>query len=153
MFKGQGQTTLEPSVLSILYLLIACLLASDRFCFFKCKGLDNVDMYVSGEKLIPSPVCFVNFKLYYGIYNSIHFEISNMKMLCVLLFLTYLNETLYKYRRYYRSYEVLCYLCVAAVACMANPWAVQNGQYLYLHPQVLGPLHFLRCILAVLACC
>ena len=35
MFKGQGQTTLEPSVLSTLYILIPCLLASDRFCFYR----------------------------------------------------------------------------------------------------------------------
>ena len=35
MFKGQGQTTLEPSVLSILYILIPLLLASDRFCFYR----------------------------------------------------------------------------------------------------------------------
>ena len=31
MFKGQGQTT----VLSAQYLLIPCLLASDRFCFYR----------------------------------------------------------------------------------------------------------------------
>ena len=35
MFKGQGQTTLEPSVLSALYILIPCLLAVDRFCFYR----------------------------------------------------------------------------------------------------------------------
>ena len=31
MFKGQGQITL----LSTLYILISCLLASDRFCFYR----------------------------------------------------------------------------------------------------------------------
>ena len=35
MFKGQGQTTREPSVLSTLYILIPCLLASDRFFFYR----------------------------------------------------------------------------------------------------------------------
>ena len=31
MLKSQGQTTLEPSLLFTLYILIPCLLASDRF--------------------------------------------------------------------------------------------------------------------------
>ena len=35
MFKGQGQTTLEPSVLSTLYILIPWLLALYRFCFYR----------------------------------------------------------------------------------------------------------------------
>ena len=35
MFKGQGQTILEPSVLSTLYILIPWLLALYRFCFYR----------------------------------------------------------------------------------------------------------------------
>ena len=35
MFKGQGQTTLEPSVLSTLYILIPWLLSLYRFCFYR----------------------------------------------------------------------------------------------------------------------
>ena len=35
MFKGQGQTTLEPTVLPTIYILIPCLLALDRFCFYR----------------------------------------------------------------------------------------------------------------------
>ena len=35
MFKGQGQTTLEPSVLSTLYILIPWLLALYRFCLYR----------------------------------------------------------------------------------------------------------------------
>ena len=55
MFKGQGQTTLEPSVLSTLYILIPCLLALDRFCFYREDKLEFCTMgglYVSETFLV-----------------------------------------------------------------------------------------------------
>ena len=60
MFKGQGQITLEPSVLSILYILIPCLLPLDRFCFYVEYNPGFWTMVGGGHKYFGNISCFIS---------------------------------------------------------------------------------------------
>ena len=55
LFKGQGQTT----VLSTLYILTSCLLASDRFCLYR---EDKPELYTMGGIYVSETFLVYNFK-------------------------------------------------------------------------------------------
>ena len=74
MFKGQGQTT----VLSTLYILIPCLLASDSFCFYredKPEFCTMGDIFVSETFLVLINLRLDNlwnFRLLCMVWQTIH---------------------------------------------------------------------------------
>ena len=73
--RSRSNHSFDPSVLSTLYILIPCLLASDRFCFYredKPKFCTREGIYVSELFLVFSKVLIYTFALFCQYMYRIH---------------------------------------------------------------------------------